>query len=139
MSAPRKELDKEIFENLCSVLCTVDEICQIFSVTDKTLFAWVRRTYNASFSVVYNAHAGKGKSSLRRMQLKLAQNNAQMAIWLGKQWLNQVDRREEVLTQGGNTQSPMKLEIVIQDQSDDKRLKKMEQEVIDGIKHSEGL
>jgi hypothetical protein len=134
-----KEFDKEMFENLCSVLCTAEEICQIFSTTKTTLFGWVKRTYGQPFSTVYNAHAGKGKSSLRRMQLKLAQNNAQMAIWLGKQWLSQVDRREEVLTQGGNTQSPMKLEIVIQDETDEKRHKKVEQEVIDGIKSSEGL
>ena len=138
MSAPRKELDKEIFENLCSVLCTVDEICQIFSISKQLLFRWVKRTYDASFSTIYNAHAGKGKSSLRRMQLKLAQNNAQMAIWLGKQWLGQVDRKEEVIT-NGNAQAPTKLEVVIKDESDDKRLKKIEAEIIDGIKRSEGI
>jgi len=134
-----RELDKEIFENLCTVLCTQAEICQIFSISQKALNGWVKRTYNMPFAVVYHAHASKGKSSLRRTQFKLAQNNAQMAIWLGKQWLNQVDRKEEVLTNGGNTQSPMKLEVVIQDESDDKRHKTTEQEVIDGIKCSEGL
>ena len=32
-----------------------------------------------------------GKRSLRRYQFDLAKTNATMAIWLGKQWLNQTD------------------------------------------------
>ena len=36
--------------------------------------------------------------SIRRAQLKMAQNNPTMAIWLGKQFLNQLDRIEEQIT-----------------------------------------
>jgi hypothetical protein len=32
--------------------------------------------------------------SLRRWQMKMAQTNATMAIWLGKQYLGQSDRQE---------------------------------------------
>lgn len=38
---------------------------------------------------------GKGKISLRRHQMRLAEKNATMAIWLGKQYLGQTDRPEE--------------------------------------------
>lgn len=33
-----------------------------------------------------------GKISLRRAQFKLAKKSANMAIWLGKQWLGQQDK-----------------------------------------------
>jgi hypothetical protein len=38
--------------------------------------------------------------SLRRYQFDLAENNATMAIWLGKQWLGQKD--EAVIDHGNN-------------------------------------
>jgi hypothetical protein len=93
-----KELDPQLFENLCSIFCTQAEICEIMSVDDKTLRAWVERHYGEVFSDVYKKHMGKGKMSLRRAQLKMAQTNPSMAIWLGKQFLNQLDRVEEQIT-----------------------------------------
>jgi hypothetical protein len=95
---PFKELDPQLFENLCSIFCTQAEICEIMSVDDMTLRGWVERQYGESFSDVYKKHAGKGKMSLRRAQLKMAQTNPTMAIWLGKQFLNQLDRIEEQIT-----------------------------------------
>jgi len=35
-----------------------------------------------------------GRISLRRSQMKLAERNPTMAIWLGKQWLDQKDKLE---------------------------------------------
>jgi hypothetical protein len=93
-----KELDPVLFENLCSIFCTQAEICEIMSVDDMTLRAWVERHYGENFSVVYKKKAGMGKMSLRRAQLKMAQTNPTMAIWLGKQFLNQLDRVEEQIT-----------------------------------------
>jgi hypothetical protein len=93
-----KEFDPQTFENLCSIFCTQAEICEIFATTDKTLVAWVERFYGESFSEVYKKHMGKGKMSLRRAQLKMAQTNPTMAIWLGKQFLNQLDKVEEQIT-----------------------------------------
>lgn len=98
MGRPHKELDPQLFENLCSIFCTQAEICEIMSVDDMTLRGWVERHYGETFSDVYKKHMGKGKMSLRRAQLKMAQTNASMAIWLGKQFLNQLDRVEEQIT-----------------------------------------
>lgn len=88
---PRKELDIKQFENLCGLQCTRDEICGWFDITDKTLNAWCKRTYGMPFSAVYEEKRGAGKISLRRMQWRLAERNASMAIFLGKQYLNQRD------------------------------------------------
>ena len=88
---PLKEIDKEQFENLCSLQCTKAEMCEWFKVTDKTLEAWCKRTYEAGFSDVFEQKRSKGKISLRRMQWRLAERNTAMAIFLGKQYLGQSD------------------------------------------------
>jgi hypothetical protein len=111
-----KDLDPQLFENLCSIFCTQAEICEIMDVDHKTLVAWVERHYEDNFSQVYKKNMGKGKMSLRRAQLKMAQTNPTMAIWLGKQFLNQLDKVEEQITgnviiktevPGGDTDEPL--------------------------------
>lgn len=97
---PRKEIDQNHFENLCGLQCTKEDICDFFCVTDKTIDAWCKRTYKDSFSVVFKQKRGKGKCSLRRYQFALAQKNANMAIWLGKQYLGQKDQVETTIAEG---------------------------------------
>ena len=91
MGRPRKEIDQKQFENLCGLQCTLEEICGWFGVTDKTLNSWCKRTYSESFSEVFRQKRSTGKISLRRSQWRLAEKNASMAIWLGKQYLGQKD------------------------------------------------
>lgn len=91
MARPRKEIDQKQFESLCALQCTGEEILDFFGVTDCTLNAWCKRTYGAGFSDVFRQKRGKGKISLRRHQMRLAEKNATMAIWLGKQYLGQKD------------------------------------------------
>lgn len=91
MPRPRKEIDQHNFESLCGLQCTKEEICGFFEVTDKTLENWCRRTYKRGFSEVFREKRGAGKISLRRAQFRLAEKNANMAIWLGKQYLGQTD------------------------------------------------
>lgn len=95
MGRPKKEIDQEQFEKLCEMQCTQEEICNWYNVTDKTLTKWCKETYGAAFSEVFKQKRGRGKISLRRIQWQLAQNSVPMAIWLGKQYLNQ---REQVDT-----------------------------------------
>lgn len=95
---PRKEIDQKQFENLCGLQCTKEEICAWFDITDKTLDAWCKRTYNENFSVVFQKKRGKGKISLRRSQFELAKKSASMAIWLGKQYLGQKDDTDKQQT-----------------------------------------
>ena len=89
-------IDKKVFENLCGLQCTLSEICDAFDVEDDTLNSWCKKTYGTTFSEVFKIKRGKGQISLRRMQWKLAEKNPTMAIWLGKQYLNQKDRQEIV-------------------------------------------
>lgn len=94
MARPRKNIDQKQFENLCALQCTEEEICGWFEVCTETLNAWCKRTYKLSFSEVFRQKRGKGKISLRRHQWRLAESNASMAIFLGKQYLGQRDQVE---------------------------------------------
>ena len=94
MARPRKEIDQKQFENLCGLQCTEAEIADWFDCSVDTINRWCQRTYKASFADVYGKKKNRGKSSLRRMQWRLAEKNASMAIWLGKQYLGQKEQVE---------------------------------------------
>ena len=91
---PLKTINQIEFEKLCGLQCTQEEICGWFGVCSDTLESWCKRTYEMNFSEVFKQKRGTGKISLRRNQFKLAKKNANMAIWLGKQYLGQSDRGE---------------------------------------------
>ena len=88
---PKTEIDKNSFEKLCGLQCTLIEIASFFKCSEDTIENWCKREYKMIFSDVYKVHSAKGKISLRRTQLKLAERSAAMAIFLGKQMLNQRD------------------------------------------------
>ena len=89
---PKKYIDKEAFEKLCALQCTQEEICGVLGVNSDTLSKWCKKEYKANFSEVFKEKRQVGKMSLRRSQFKLAEKNATMAIWLGKNYLDQRDR-----------------------------------------------
>lgn len=101
MGRPKKQIDQKAFENLCALQCTREEVCGFFDVSEKTLDNWCRDTYGMTFSPVFQQKRGTGKISLRRNQFRLAENNATMAIWLGKQYLNQRDSQENAAPENG--------------------------------------
>lgn len=91
---PKKQIDKVQFEGLCGIQCTLEEICAFFSTTDKTINRWCKETYEGeTFSVVFKEKQNIGKISLRRKQWRLADKNAAMSIFLGKNYLKQTDEK----------------------------------------------
>lgn len=92
IARPRAEIKQDEFEKLCGLQCTKEEIADWFNVSDDTIERWCKRTYHESFAVVFSKKRSKGKISLRRAQFKLAEKNAAMAIWLGKQYLGQTEK-----------------------------------------------
>lgn len=92
MGRPKKHIDKGSFEKLCGLQCTEEEIMGFFDVCSQTLESWCKNTYEGqTFSQVFRRFRGNGKISLRRAQFDLAQKNASMAIFLGKNWLGQTE------------------------------------------------
>ena len=87
---PKKEINYRQVETLASIFCTQEEIASVLDISVRTL------QRDEEFCRIYKKGQDMAKSSLRRMQYKLADKNPTMAIWLGKQYLNQRDRQEIV-------------------------------------------
>lgn len=92
---PKSIIDQEQFEELCHIQCTETEICAVLKCDDKTLTKWCNETYGKSFSEVFAEKREGGKASLRRMQWKMAEVNPTMAIFLGKNMLQQRDKPKD--------------------------------------------
>ena len=91
MARPRKDIDGEQFKKLCAIQCTLAEIAGWFDCSEDTIERWCKRTFGKGFADTFKTHSQSGKISLRRYQFKLAEKNAAMAIFLGKQYLGQKD------------------------------------------------
>lgn len=91
----RKEIDYRMFEELCKIQCTKQEICDVFQIDEKTLTARCKERYGMSFSDVQKEYKAHGMASLRRYQFSLAKKSAAMGIFLGKQYLGQKDQIHE--------------------------------------------
>lgn len=93
---PPRDFDIQLFENLCHVQCTTNELESILQTDLRTIDKWCQRVYGTSFTDSYKRFAEGGKASLRRNQANLSKKNASMAIWLGKVMLGQTDPQEQV-------------------------------------------
>ena len=85
---PKKEIDQNLFKKLCGIFCTLEEIAGMFDCSEDTIERWCKRTYGETL----------GKISLRRSQFRLAEKSAAMAIFLGKNYLGQTDRTEQIVS-----------------------------------------
>lgn len=88
-------INKEQFEKLCKIMCTQEEIMDVFGVSNDTIIRFCKQNYNGmTFAEAYKVLTSTGKASLRRIQFEQAETNPSMAIWLGKQYLGQKDAIE---------------------------------------------
>lgn len=87
---PKKEINYKLVESLASIFCTQEEIANILDVSVRTL------QRDDEFCRIYKKGLDTAKMSVRRSQKKLAEKNATMAIWLGKQYLGQYDKIEQI-------------------------------------------
>ena len=85
---PKKEIDYNAVEKLASMQCTQEEIANFLELSVRTL------QRDETFCRIYKKGVDAGKMSLRRIQFKLAEKSASMAIFLGKQYLGQKDKLE---------------------------------------------
>lgn len=97
MARPTVQIDKEVFEKLCGMQCTLIEIADFFNCTDDTINNWCRKIYDDCFSGVFKKYSVDGKISLRRTQFALSKTSPAMAIFLGKNYLGQTDKTESLI------------------------------------------
>jgi hypothetical protein len=92
---PEIKIDWDVFDKLCNIFCTLEEISAFFECSEDTIETAVEREKKQKFKEYYRRRCMKGKMSLRRFQYKQAENNPTMAIWLGKQYLGQEDLKKD--------------------------------------------
>lgn len=95
MPKAKINIDHTQFENLCKIQCTKREIASVFSCSEETIERFCKREYSKTFQEAWNIYSAGGRASLRRIQFKLAEKNAGMAIFLGKNYLGQRDSFED--------------------------------------------
>ncbi len=99
---PEILIDWVEFDKLCGFQCTLKEIASFFDCSEDTIERAVQKYFNCNFADYFELKRGKGFASLRRRQFELAmEGNPTMLIWLGKQWLGQVERQEVTGKDGG--------------------------------------
>ena len=97
---PLLELNPELLNllhNAGRIGCTVSEMAALLGVGESLLYEFFKKHPEAKEHFL--AAAAIGKLSVRRAQLKMAtegKGNAKMLIWLGKQWLGQRDRPQQM-------------------------------------------
>lgn len=94
---PKIELTDEkwkIAENMAKIHCTGTEIADVLGMCYDTLENRIRVKYKVTFSEWYKRFSSQGKTSLRRMQWKSAEEgNVTMQIFLGKNLLGQSEQQ----------------------------------------------
>ena len=104
------QIDLVELEKLCALQCTDAEIASWFGVSIRTIES---RRKQAPYALAMERGRGKGKISIRRNQMKLLElGNATMAIWLGKNYLDQRDHPVELTGANG---TPIKLSVEVFD------------------------
>lgn len=89
---PRKEISREIVEEMCHIQCTAVEISGVLGCSPDLIDLRCKEWGYANFSEFYKEYSAGGKKSLRRAQFDSAlKGNAALLIWLGKQYLGQKD------------------------------------------------
>ena len=88
---PKPKVNKREFEKLCALQCTLNEFCCYFDCNETTIERFCHAEYGMKFAEIFRIKRGTGQISLRRTQFQLAEKNAAMAIFLGKQYLGQRD------------------------------------------------
>lgn len=92
---PKIKINWEELDKLCEIQCTLVEISNWFSCSEDTIENRVKEEKGETFSEYYKKKASKGKMSLRRKQIEVANTgNVTMLIWLGKQYLEQKDKQD---------------------------------------------
>ena len=98
MGRPTIEIDREQFQKLCSIQCTLSEIAGWYRCSEDTVERWCKRELGMTFAEAFKIWSADGKMSLRRIQFRMAETNPSMAIWLGKQYLGQKDVQDVIVT-----------------------------------------
>jgi hypothetical protein len=103
-------IDLVQLEKLCSIQCTDEDLAGAFGVTTRTI---ENKRKKPEYAEAMRRGRAKGRISVRREQFKLLERgNASMAIWLGKQLLDQRDVTPIEVSGPGGKQLKISWEVI---------------------------
>lgn len=82
----------ELLEGMGKIQCTTKEASCVLKVAETTFLRFI--TDHPEAREAFEMGKGSGLHSLRRTQFKIAETNAAMAIFLGKNYLGQADKQD---------------------------------------------
>lgn len=77
--AHQRELERKAFESLCSMQCSVEELCGWFGCDESALDTWCCQTYGESFRHAFDRLTLAGRIALRRDQMLAAKKNVSIS------------------------------------------------------------
>lgn len=95
---PEKVIDYNQVVYWAEMQATQEEVAGSFRVSVETLNSRLVECCGLTYSELRKRVDGMAKMSLRRYQFEQAKRSAAMAIWLGKNWLGQVDKEHEEIS-----------------------------------------
>ena len=96
-------------EKLLHIQCTQIEVAGFLNVSVNTLSRRCKQDHGMTWTEYSASKGASGRASLRRKQWLLADKSSAMAIFLGKNYLDQSDKIE---TKNVHSQSPLALEKI---------------------------
>ena len=101
ITKPLYQADWQQIDKMCAISCTGEEMASVLGVDYDTLVAACKRDHKSRFSEYIKQKSLGGKMSLRRKQYDQAMSgNSTMLIWLGKQWLKQAEKVDDLDSEG---------------------------------------
>lgn len=99
---PTITIDWKIFDGLCQIECTEEEICRILDISTWKINEACKKEFGETFLETYKKKSSLGKASIRRAMHQSAVGNPEkkilpnptMMIWLSKNRLGMSDRVE---------------------------------------------
>ena len=89
-------IDKSKFETLVRLGLSDEELYTFFMVSSGALYGWIKKVYETrSPLVLLKKMRVEGKIDFMVKQRKLAERNPAISIWIGKNYYEQTDGKEE--------------------------------------------
>lgn len=104
---PEVQIDWDAVDKLLQIQCTGKEIASLLNVGYSTLERSCKKDNKKNFEDYSQEKRAAGLPSLRRRQwTKAMDGDSTMLIWLGKQYLEQTDKKQTDLTSSDGSMTP---------------------------------
>lgn len=107
---PHSKLNWDVLNAILQYGATLPDCSEMLGVSEDTIQRAVKKEHRLTFSEYRNKKMGRVRIKLLQKQIEVAMSGSvPLLIWLGKQYLGQLDK-QEVVQSGGQTIKIEKIE-----------------------------